>query len=311
MPVFNFPQFECKSFWNYFSRLNDYRAQLNRNFEKWEICEVILEGLNIESRSYIGSIFPGGLRELLSKTSNEVWDFFEKLAWETYAVEQANTTFRYPTHGEYDFHANSYPSYHFVNSSDSFHSYMPPVLCDYCEFPDHDAYTCPYRDYIDVTCASFEKKINEMTEKMVETMKLRIAEYSQCFNQIRETSSEIDSSLGFPKPDISLYEDSEPSYSARLDSNESMLLPSLGQEHDPPTSLSADLVSCTSSPKGVTDDVLVSVNLPTTLNNFCELEVGEQYDFNSELKISITPESEFHDLDESKDISQELHDEVT
>ena len=58
MPVFNFPQFKPEPFWNYFSRLNDYRAQLNHNFEKWKICEVILKGLNIESRNYIDSIFP-------------------------------------------------------------------------------------------------------------------------------------------------------------------------------------------------------------------------------------------------------------
>jgi len=72
-------------------------------------------GLNVESRSYVESICPGGLIELLSKTQDEVWDFFEKLAWETYAFRQANKPFRYSTHGEYDFQANSYPSYHFVN----------------------------------------------------------------------------------------------------------------------------------------------------------------------------------------------------
>ena len=44
-------------------------------------------GLNVESRSYVESICPGGLIELLSKTQDEVWDFFEKVAWETYAFE--------------------------------------------------------------------------------------------------------------------------------------------------------------------------------------------------------------------------------
>jgi len=44
-------------------------------------------GLNVESRDYVESICPGGLIELLPKTQNEVWDFFEKLAWETYAFE--------------------------------------------------------------------------------------------------------------------------------------------------------------------------------------------------------------------------------
>jgi len=90
MPVFHFPQYEHEPFWSYLSRLNEYRVHLNHNFQKWEICEVIIEGLNIESRSYIESLCPGGLIELLSKTRNEVWDFFEKSAWKTYAFEQAN-----------------------------------------------------------------------------------------------------------------------------------------------------------------------------------------------------------------------------
>jgi len=67
-------------------------------------------GLNVEARSSIESIYPRGLIELLSKTQDEIWDFFEKLARGTYVFEQANETFRYPTHGEYDFQANSYPS---------------------------------------------------------------------------------------------------------------------------------------------------------------------------------------------------------
>ena len=125
--------------------------------------------LIIDSRCYVESIYPRGLIELLSKTQDKVWDFFGKLAWETYAFEQANETFRYPTHGEYDFHANSYPSDHFMNSYDSYNSYMPHVLCDYCESPDHDAHICPYHAYVDATCASFEKKINAMIDQMIET----------------------------------------------------------------------------------------------------------------------------------------------
>ena len=41
----------------------------------------------LSQRSYIESLCPGGLIELLSKTQNEVWNFFEKLALETYAFE--------------------------------------------------------------------------------------------------------------------------------------------------------------------------------------------------------------------------------
>jgi len=188
---------------------------------------------------------------------------------------------------------------------------MPPILRDYCESPDHDAHICPYRAYVDATCAGFEKKINDITDQMIETMKVRIAACSPCFNQNRETYSVIDSSLGSSKPDISLYDDFEPSYSARPDLNEDMYLPSLDQESDLAMSLSLDLASCTSSPKGITADVLVSADPPTMLNDFCEFDVGEQSDTVSELDISITPEVEPYDLDDLKDISQELCDKVT
>jgi len=114
-----------------------------------------------------------------------------------------------------------------MNSNNSYDYHMPPVLYNYCESPDQDAPICPHRAYVDATCASFEKKINELADQMIETMKVRIAACSPCFNQNRKTHSEIDSSLGSPKMDISLYDDFEPSYLARPDLNEDMYLPSL------------------------------------------------------------------------------------
>jgi len=81
MPVFNFPQFEHEPCWSYLSTLNDYRAQLNQSFEKWKICEVIVVGLNALSRGYVESMCLEGFQGLLSKTKNEVWNFFEKVAW--------------------------------------------------------------------------------------------------------------------------------------------------------------------------------------------------------------------------------------
>ena len=101
------------------------------------------------------------------------------------------------------------------------------MLCDYCESSDHDVHTCPYCAYVDVTCASVEKKINELIDKMAENMKVRIAEYSQCFNQSGGNSNERDSSLGSPKPKVSFYDDFEPSYLARPNFNDDIPLPSL------------------------------------------------------------------------------------
>jgi len=218
--------------------------------------------LNVESRYYAESICSRDLIELLSKTQDEDWDFFEKLAWKTYAFEQANETFRYLTHGKYDFHANPYPPGHFMNSYDPSYSCMHPILCDYCESSDHDAHTYPYRAYVDATRTSFEKKFSEMTDQMIETMNARNATCSQCFNQNRETYSDFDSSLGSPKHDINLYDDFEPSYSARPDLNEDMYLPSLDQESDLHMSLSPELAPRTNSPKGITNDVLVVPTYP-------------------------------------------------
>ena len=45
--------------------------------------------LNSESWGYIESIYPGGVLGWLSKTQYEVWDFFEKIAWDTYEFNQA------------------------------------------------------------------------------------------------------------------------------------------------------------------------------------------------------------------------------
>ena len=114
-------------------------------------------------------------------------DFLEKLASKTYALKQANKTFRCPTHGEYDFQANSYLLGYFIDSNDPYYHHIPPAVRDYCESSDHNAHTGPYRAYVVVICASLEKKIIEITDQMIETMKARIAACSQCLNQNRET----------------------------------------------------------------------------------------------------------------------------
>ena len=91
-----------------------------------------------------------------------------------------------------------------MNLYDPSHSYMSPALCDYCESYDHNVHTCPYCEYVDATCTSVAKKINEMTNQMIEIMKARTTACSQCFNQNIETYSKLDFSLGSPRPDISL-----------------------------------------------------------------------------------------------------------
>jgi len=139
---------------------------------------------------------------------------------------------------------------------------MSPILCEYCDSYDHNTCNCPYRAYVDATWASVEKKINELTDKIIENMKVRIAEYSQCFNQSRENCNKSDSSLGSPKSEISLYDDFELSYLARPYLNNDMPLPSVEQEGYFLTSLPQDLAPHTSSPMDITEDVLVSADPP-------------------------------------------------
>jgi len=79
-----------------------------------------------------------GLLGLLSRTLNEVWDFFKKLAWDTYEFEQARGTLGYPIHSEYVNPANLHHQKNIIDSYDhQYYSCVPPILCDYCESSDH------------------------------------------------------------------------------------------------------------------------------------------------------------------------------
>jgi len=76
------------------------------------------------------------------------------------------------------------------------------ILCNYCESSNCDVYNCPYLDYVDATSTKLEGTIKAMTDKIVEIMKERIAEYSHYFNPCRMDYNESDSSLGSPKLEV-------------------------------------------------------------------------------------------------------------
>jgi len=83
-----------------------------------------------------------------------------------------------------------------------------------------------------------------------------------------------------------------------------MPLPSVEQEGDFLTSLSQDLAPHTSSPTDATEDVLVSTDPPTTLNDSFEFEEGDECGNPSELDLSVITD-EHHDLDDSDLCSHE------
>jgi len=116
---------------------------------------------------------------------------------------------------------------------------------------------CPYCNYVDANCASMKKRVNALANKVLETMNKRIPKYSYCFNQNREQCNESDSSLGSPKPAVSLYDDFEPSYQSRPNLHDDLSLPSLEKESNLPVSLPLDLAPHTTYHMDVIENVLV------------------------------------------------------
>jgi len=86
-----------------------------------------------------------------------------------------------------------------------------------------------------------QMRMNEWTEKVVQTMKVRITEYSHYISRSRESCNESDSNLGSPKPAVGLGDDFEPSCQSRSSLNDVMSSPNLEQESDLPLSLSPEL----------------------------------------------------------------------
>jgi len=80
-----------------------------------------------------------------------------------------------------------------------------------------------------------------------------------------------------------------------------MLLPCLEQESVLPLSLSPNLALAPNSCKDVIENVLVSSDPPITLNDFCEIQEGEDLERVSELDMSITPEVEHCDFHKPDD----------
>ena len=120
---------------------------------------------------------------------------------------------------------------------------MISFWCNYCESSKHDVHNCPCRICVDATCASLGKIIHELTNKMIETTKEKIARYSQCFNQSMEDYNlhESNSSLGSLEPPVSFCDDFRPFIQSRPDLHDDMSFPNLKQENDLSMSLFHDL----------------------------------------------------------------------
>jgi len=135
--------------------------------------------------------------------------------------------------GFHAFHTNPHHQDHFIDSYDHLsYSYVFPILCDYCEPSNHDVHNCSYTNYVNATSASLEELINELTYKMIDSMKERIGEYSHCFNQSRNDTNlhKPYPGLGFLEPVVTLYNDFESFIQFRPDLYDDMPLHNPKQE---------------------------------------------------------------------------------
>ena len=247
MTIFHLPQFEHEPFWQYLSRLNDFRAQyVLFDYEKWEICDVVLEGITHETRATLESMCHGGMCYL---DVDDMWDLFESLAWYQWHHEQAIESFECPSPTPYDFHV-----------------YSPPV-CSYCHSLDHDVNSCPYSDISDECYAELNAMIGTMNERL------------ECFEgKMRETDllHETAPSPSSLRLEVSLYDDYESSLPFEPDFMADSPLAGLGEVTDPSlTSLPFVTPSLLSAPSETTEGVLSLLSTPLPLAQCTGLEMGE------------------------------------
>ena len=122
------------------NRLNEFCAQcVDCCFEKWKIHQLIFNGLNDKYRSHTKTMYPEGLDYLFTKTPDEIWDFFEYLAHNTWVYDNAREIFSCPSPIPYMMHATPLAKSQFEGISYN-HSHTPCILipCDCCDSFNHD-----------------------------------------------------------------------------------------------------------------------------------------------------------------------------
>jgi len=93
-------------------------------YEKWEMCDVVLEGITHETRATLESMCCGGL---FSLNVDDMWDLFESLASYQWQCECASESFMSASPPLYDWHAQSSCVNQFRNAYDHDYSYPHDV----------------------------------------------------------------------------------------------------------------------------------------------------------------------------------------
>jgi len=90
MTIFIYLNLSMSRFWQYLSRLNEYRAQyVHFVYEKWEICDVLLEGITYDTRTTLEFMCYSGLDSL---NADDMLDLLESLTsykWQCKCASEA------------------------------------------------------------------------------------------------------------------------------------------------------------------------------------------------------------------------------
>jgi len=123
MAIFQFPQFEHELFWRYFKRLSAFLTRCGYCLTKWEILDIITEGVNSETGT------PLGYWDFHGKSLKDACYLLEWIAWDSFEFEKASLICRYSI----SIHCTFY-----------YRSYYAPFWCNLCSYSDHATNSCPH-----------------------------------------------------------------------------------------------------------------------------------------------------------------------
>ena len=128
-------------------------------YDKWEICDVLLEGITHDTRATLESMCYSGLDSL---NADDMWDLFESLTSYQWKCERASEAFVSPP--PYDLHDQSPCIDQFRDACDHYSS-SPFATCSYCQSFDHDVNSCLSYDVFNDSCARSNVLMETMKEQ--------------------------------------------------------------------------------------------------------------------------------------------------
>ena len=163
-------------------------------YKKWEICDVVLEGITHETRATLESMCYGALCLL---NADDMWDLLESLSSYQWQCECASKAFVYPSPPPHDFHDQS-PCADQIRDACDHYSFSPLDACSYCQSFDHDVNSYPSYDVL-----------NDLCDRLTILMETIKEEQDQFVSKMGEFSllQAIDPGLPIPRLESNLHDD--------------------------------------------------------------------------------------------------------